>query len=400
VLDLTAFWAGPSSTHLLTALGAEVIKLESIQRPDPVRYTSTRRPPEDHWWEWSWIFQAANGAKRGITIDLGGPRGQALVRELIAGCDVVVENFTPRVLEHFDLEWPEIERINPRAVLVRMPAFGLDGPWRDKTGFAQTMEQLSGLAWMTGWPDGPPIMPGGACDPLAGVHAMIALLVALEHRRQTGRGSQVEATMVEVAINIAAEQVVEYTSTGQLLTRAGNRGPVSAPQGVYATADEEWVAIAVPGDEEWDGLRRALGDPQWAADPALKAEAARRAAHDELDAGLAGWCAAHAATEIVDRLTAAGVPAAVVTSASAVPENEHLRARGYFERRTHPIVGELELPAIPLDFSDRPRPLVTEGAPTVGQHNDDVLERLLGLGPAERDALRAEKVIGERPLGT
>ena len=168
--------------------------------------------------------------------------------------------------------------------MVRMPAFGLNGPWRDRTGFAQTMEQASGMAWMTGFAEGPPIIPRGACDPLAGMHATFALMAALEERDRSGQGHLLEVTMVEAALNVAAEVVIEHSAYGVSLARDGNRGPVSAPQGLYPCQGfEQWLALAVATDEQWAELRLVLGDPEWARDPELDDVAGRRIAHDLID---------------------------------------------------------------------------------------------------------------------
>ncbi|MBY0278689.1 CoA transferase, partial [Candidatus Binatia bacterium] len=290
IVDFTAFWAGPFVTHYLAALGADVIKVESIQRPDGMRFQSVKQPPAELWWEWGALYHGMNLNKRGITLDLTRPEGRALVKRLCAQADATVENFSPRVMDGLGLGWDDLSRVNSRLIVVRMPAFGLDGPWRDRVGFAQTMEQVSGMAWLTGFADGAPVIPRGACDPLAGLHALAALFVALEHRRRTGRGQLVEATMVEAALNAASELVLEHGAYGTLLTRDGNRGPVGAPQNLYACRGKDvWLALSVTGDAEWASLVEVLGAPAWARDPSLANGAARRARHDEIDRALAAW---------------------------------------------------------------------------------------------------------------
>ena len=188
IVDLTAFWAGPAATHLLAAFGADVVKVESIQRPDGIRYSGGMRKDVEDWWEYGWVFQAMNTNKRSVTIDLGSNEGRVLFTELVAGADVVIENFSPRVMDHFGLTADVLLEVNPKVVVARMPAFGLDGPWRERVGFAPTMEQIAGLAWVTGLPEDPPVTPRGACDPLAGVHAAFAVLAALQFAERTGVG--------------------------------------------------------------------------------------------------------------------------------------------------------------------------------------------------------------------
>ncbi|HJQ85655.1 MAG TPA: CoA transferase [Candidatus Binatia bacterium] len=399
VVDLTMFWAGPFVGHFLALLGADVIKLESIQRPDGMRFASTQQPAAERWWEWSAMFHGMNAGKRGITLDLARPRGVALAKALIATADAVVENFSPRVLDNLGLRWEELARENPRLVMVRMPAFGLDGPWRERTGFAQTMEQISGLAWVTGFADGPPLIPRGPCDPLAGMHAVLALLVALEHRRRTGEGQLVEATMVEAALTAAADQVLERQAYGRLVGRNGNRGPVAAPQNVYACrGEEQWIALAVAGDAQWRALVDELGRPGWATDSKLATAAGRRPAHDAIDAELARRFGGEDRDALVVRLLARGIPVAPVLHPREAAVNPQLRARGFFATEQHPVTGAHELPGLPMRFSAQAS-WYRSPAPTLGQHTEEVLREILGVDEPTLAELRAEGIIGDRPAG-
>src|SRR5260370_22764284 len=198
-----------------------------------MRYTSTRPPTEDQGWEWGPLYHGANNTKRGITLDLTQDAGVDLLRRLLETAAVLLENFTPRVMQQFGLGWEAVHALNPTLTMVRLPAYGLDGPWRERTGFAQTMEAITGMAWVTGQPDGPPLLPRGACDPLAAMPAVFATFLALDERVRTGEGRLVEATMIEAALNMAAEQVVEYSAAGPLLGRHANPAPVAAPQAVH-----------------------------------------------------------------------------------------------------------------------------------------------------------------------
>jgi crotonobetainyl-CoA:carnitine CoA-transferase CaiB-like acyl-CoA transferase len=400
VVDFTAFWAGPFATQYLAAMGADVIKVESIQRPDGMRFQSVQPPTSEGWWEWSALFHTVNLGKRGVTLDLGRPAGVELVTRLLESADAAVENFSPRVMDNLGLRYEELAARNPRLIMVRMPAFGLDGPWRDRVGFAQTMEQLSGMAWLTGFPDGPPVIPRGPCDPLAGLHALVALLVALEHRARTGWGQLAEATMVEAALNAAAEMVLEAGAYGARLMRDGNRGPVAAPQNLYACrGDDRWLALAVRGDDEWRALVDVMGEPAWSRDPALATVAGRRAQHDGLDAAIAAWCADRDAGALAEMLVARGIAAAPVVSAARLGDNPQLRARGFFETVAHPVTGTHTHPSLPVRLpADRTRWFVRP-APTLGEHTEEVLRDLLGLDRAAISRLRADGIIGERPQG-
>ena len=400
IVDLTCFGAGPSASVTLAALGADVVKVEAVQRPDGMRFTSTRPPGTEQWWEWAPVFCGTNAGKRDVTLDLGDAEGRALLLRLVETADAVLENFSPRVMEQFDLDWPVIRDANPRTVMVRMPGFGLDGPWRDRTGYAPTMEQLTGLAWITGWDDLPPIVPRGPCDPLAGQHAAFALLVALEERDRTGAGLLLEVPMVESALATATGPVVEAAAYGVVQGREGNRGPVAAPQGVYACADpDRWVAVAVATDQQWSALCTVLDRADLAADPALADHGTRRSAGDHVDEALAPWIAARAAADVVAALVEAGVPAAEVVSPGAVDRNPQLVARGFFESIDRAVVGVHRVPSLPYRFASRgDAPWHRTPAPLIGEHNDEVLGGELGLGAEDLARLRNRAVIGERPL--
>ena len=395
VLDCTAWWAGPAASHVLACLGADVIKVESGGRPDLMRFTSTKRPGDGQWWEWGPLFHGVNVGKRGITLDLTRREGVDVFERLLGTADAVLENYTPRVMDQFGLGWKRVHEVNRRTVMVRMPAFGLDGPWRDRTGFAQTMECVAGMAWMTGFPDGPPVLVRGACDPLAGVHAAFATMLALAERDRRGEGMLVEAAMVEAAVNVAAEQVIEHDLTGALRTRSGNRSELAAPQGVYQCAGEDrWVALSVTDDDQWRALVDALGHPEWAG--GLDQMDARRAAHDQTDDQLRAWFAARDPDEVADLLSRAGVPAEVVLPAKDILENPQIRHRRLFEEEVHPVTGTNPIAGLPFRFSHVDR-WARRPSPTIGEHNDEVLGEV--VSPDELEALRAKGVIGEGLAG-
>ncbi|CDO90840.1 CoA-transferase [Mycobacterium triplex] len=403
VLDMTTFWAGPCGTHFLAMLGAEVIHVESARRPDGTRLIAGIPITEDQWWEKSPIFAALNTNKKGLTLDLQSGRGRELLRDLIATCDVVVENFTPRVLDQIGLDFAAVQSIRPDVVMVRMPGFGLDGPWRDNPAFAYVIEAASGISWLTGYPDRTPYDPYSVGDACAGVHALNAILLALEHRRRTGEGVFVEAAMVDAALSISAEQVIEYSAYGALLERDGNRGPTAAPQNLYRSNDidefgrlDSWVAIAVATDEQWEKLCRAIGSPSWATDPALSSEAGRRAHQDLIDEQLAAWCENRTRDDIVTTLWDAGVPVAKVLQPHRQTELEQLAFRGFFEDVDHPVNGRARLSSVPMRFSSGPELFHANPAPTLGQHNHELLAEL-GLSPAEIADLEAGGVIGVIP---
>jgi len=392
VIDLTSWWAGPSSTQALAALGADVVHVESITHPDGMRLTGMMFGAEE-WWEWGHMFVAANHDKRDITLDLGSEAGRDLVLRLIDSADLVVENFSPRVMEQFDLDWDVIHDRNPRCVMMRMPAFGLDGPWRDRVGFAQTMEQMSGMAWLTGHADDQPRIMRGPCDPIAGMHGAFAALLALRERDRTGVGSFVESPMVEAAINCSAEMIVEWTANGVALERLGNRSRFAAPQGVYRVAgDEKWIAVSVETDEQWVSLA-ALLELDATEFPSVED---RRRHHDELDASIGQWATTHAMDAAVAALEAAGVPAIECRNHGMLRFHPQFEARGFYEQVAHPAVGTHLMPGQPYRLRGIDRWIGTP-TPTLGEHNHELLLEL-GLSASEIAELEVSGEIGTSPV--
>lgn len=396
VFDMTSFWAGPAASQILAAFGADVIKVESAQRPDGTRLATSYGVGGDRPWERAPLFLACNSAKRGITLDLTRPRGRDLARRVLSGCDVLIENYTPRVLERFGL-LGDVDRDD--LIVVRMPAWGLDGPWRDLPGFAQTMEQVTGLGWVTGRVDGPPLVPRGPCDPNGAYHAAFAVMLAILDRDRSGQGQLVESALVDAALAVAAEQVVEHSASGVRIDRIGNRSRHHAPQGVYAaSADEEWVAISVTDDEQWTALAGGIGSPGLAVDPRLATVQGRHDNADEIDAVISAWCRSRDADQAADALRSVGVPAERVRAPREVGTIEQLRHRGFFESVDHPVAGSVRLPRFPATMRGRPGPFHRSPAPTLGQHGRAVLAELAGVTPDEYEDLLADAIVGEVPL--
>jgi crotonobetainyl-CoA:carnitine CoA-transferase CaiB-like acyl-CoA transferase len=372
VADFTAFWAGPLAAHILAGLGAEVIHVEGPRRPDGIRMNTLRSLSDPAWWEWSPLFCGANTNKRGIAVDLSTPEGHEIATRLLATCDVMIENFSPRVVEQLGLGPDVTMTANPRLVVVRMPAFGVSGPWRDRVGFAQTIEQATGLAFLTGYVDETPVMPNGMCDPIAGVHAAIAALVALHARESTGRGQVVETPMVGGALNTAAEQIVEYSAHAHLMRSMGNRSPFVAQEVLRCAGDDDWVAITLPDERSREALQAETG----AADL------------DEL----ARWCATRTTVEVETLAHRLRVPAARVAWAHEAIDFSQLVTRDFFEDVTHPVTGTHPYIAFPVRFSAGPHRWNRNPSPTLGGDNESVLAEL-GFEPADIAALTERNVI-------
>lgn len=401
ILDVTCWWAGPSNTQILAAMGADVIHVESIAHADPMRYAAAVMfLDRDQWWELSSFYLGINTNKRGITLDLNNPDGVALAERLVEWADIVVENYTPRVMPKFGLSWERIHQLNPKAVMVRQPAFGLDGPWADRVGFAQNMEQMAGMAFLTGYRDQEPLVPRGPGDPLGGAHAAFATLAALARRDATGEGVLVEVPLIEGSLNITAEPVVEFSAYGRLMERDGNRSAHVAPQGLYSCiGDEQWLALSVATDEQWNALASVLCDVELVADRSLSTLAGRRAAHDLLDEMIGAWAAERSLEAALEDLNAAGVPAAALADPRTIHTHPHFVARGFYEDAAHPVVGSVPIAGMPFRMTGVDN-WIAAPAPLMGQHNAEVLGGLLGLDADRLAKLTEAGVIGERPVGS
>ena len=406
VVDLTAFWAGPVIGYACAVLGAEVIHVESTKRPDGIRLNATKPMSEPSWWEWCPMFHGSNTNKLDLAVELDTARGRELFLDLVAHSDVVLENFSPRVLEQLDLDQDVLLARNPELVVLRAPGYGITGPWRERLAYAPTIEAQAGLAWTSGFTDRGPEPPSGIADALGGAHATVALLLALEYRRRTGRGMFVECPMVGASLNLAAEQIVEYAASGRLMERRGNRSATCIPQGVYRTDDvdahgrrDSWVAISVASDDQWRALGSTMGASHLARDPALATVDGRRAAEDRIDEVIAAWCATRLVDEIVGRLSGAGVPAERVVPAHEHNLSEQVVWRRLFERVDHPVTGAVECIGAPFRHANGPHVHNRRPAPRLGEHNREILTRILGLSDDVIDELEADGVIGDTVIG-
>jgi crotonobetainyl-CoA:carnitine CoA-transferase CaiB-like acyl-CoA transferase len=399
VVDLTSWWVGALATQTLAMLGADVVHVEGVSHPDGMRLTGVTYAKSEDWWEWGHMFSAANTTKRGITLDIGTPAGRALLDRLIEWGDVLVENFSPRVAESWGLTPEAVHACNSRIVYQRMPAYGLTGPWRDRPAFAQTVEPMSTMASITGYRDAMPLAKGGLADSVAGMHGAWAAIVALAEQRNRGSGVFVEAVMLEAALNVSAQPLLEYTAYGRVMTRLGNQSSHAAPQGVYGCAGtEQWLAISVTDNDQWKALAELVGGRDLASSPRYETAADRHRHHDELDALLKGWAATRDAQQTSKLLASLSIPAAACWDHRLLDEHPQYRARKLFSCVDHPVVGRYHAPGLPYRF-ESVETWVRTPAPTFGQHNDEVLRDIVGLDEHEIENLASAGVIANRPRG-
>ena len=402
IIDLTMGWAGPTATRQMADLGADVIKIESCQYPDWFRGTDTRPPyHEEKTYEKNYWFQMMNRNKRGITLDLTQQAGLSLLKRLMADADAVIDNYAADVLPRLGLDTQAILNINPRLVVVTMPAFGITGAWSNARAYGSTLEQASGLPSITGPETQPPTMLHAALgDPVGGLNGAASLMLGLMHQQTTGEGQHIDLSQVQCLLPFVAAAIVETTATGKPPRRTGNRHPEYVPHGCFpCLGDDQWIAIAVRSDDEWQKLCTVMRRPDLAADPDLRTAAGRRAHEERVELAVRQWTMIVRPDPAMVSLQAAGVPAGVAELPGDLASDPHLMATGHWQPVTRPFMGPHLIPSVAYREGDARTPYALRNtAPTVGQHNHEVLRELLKLDDSEIDALAKNGVIGNEAV--
>jgi crotonobetainyl-CoA:carnitine CoA-transferase CaiB-like acyl-CoA transferase len=398
VLDLTMVWAGPAGTRLLADMGAEVIKVESARSWDMLRSLHFLGGQTERWWNKSAYFNHNNRNKYACTIDLQTERGRELALRLAAQSDVVVENYRADVLPKLRLDYDDLRAAKADVILVSMPSHGKSGPESHHVAYGTNVEQLAGLASVSGYAgDGPHKSPIAYGDPNAGAIAAAATLAALHHRERTGQGQHVEVAQWEALSGVVGEFVLGYQMTGELPERLGNRH-VSRAQGVYRCAggDDMWLAVSVGSDAQFAALCGVLGQPELARDERFADVVSRRRNQDAFDVIMSGWTEGRTQDEAARQLQAAGVAAAPVRRIQELMADEHLRARGFWEEVTQADAGTWEMEGPTWRLSRTPAH-VRVPPPMFGEHNDYAFRTLLGLSEDEIAALYDDGVACREP---
>ncbi|MFU8814842.1 MAG: CaiB/BaiF CoA transferase family protein [Pseudomonadales bacterium] len=398
IVDLTMGWAGPLATRHAADLGADVIKVESCVRFDWWRsWEATPAWIADDGAEKSTQFNMVNRNKRAITLDLEHPEGRRLLLALVATANAVVENYSGGVLPKLDLGYEVFREVRPDVVLLSMPAFGSTGPWASFRAYGSTVEQSSGLPHLHGYADDPPTMLHVAYgDAVGGVNGAAALLTALRHQHRTGQGQYVDLSQVEAMFPLAAHGILAQAAAGAPPARRANRSSQVAPHGVYPCrsdegAPDEWLLLQVLDETQWRSLVELV--PELQGFGGLDDRVARA---DELDQAITAWTRPQRAHSLMQQLQAASIPAAATHAASTLLHDPHLTARGYWQWLERAVVGNQPNPSPPYRDGSDPIPIRTV-APTLGQHNREVLGGILGLDEEALAALEAGGVIGDRP---
>jgi benzylsuccinate CoA-transferase BbsF subunit len=392
--DLTWAGAGPFSTKLFSDFGAEVIKVESASRVDPVRAGG---PYKDGiaGINRSGYFASRNTGKKSLAMNLKSSKSRDILYEIIKSSDVVSNNFGPGAMDRLGLGYEDVKAIKPDIIYLSMPMYGEDGPLAGLLGVGMTISAVTGLMWQTGYQGEGPIGPGThfpdhAANPY---HAAFAVMAALRHRRATGRGLKIDLSQVESTINCMGLPFMTYSLTGQEQERMGNRSLCYAPHNIYRCAgDDEWCAIAVETESQWRALCQVIGSDELLHDQSLVTAAGRLQSVERIDQVVSQWTLMHHAEIVMHHLQAAAVPAGKVMNARDLMENdEQLKHRGYWQTIDHPEIGKSRFTSPPY-LLDGER-VTLKRPPLLGEHSEDVLQNLLGYSSDQIQSLREEGVL-------
>ena len=399
IIEPGQVWALPYAISPLAAYGAEVIKVESAVRPD-----SSRGSPQpgsevgDQPWNNGGMYHEANRNKLGISLDLNTDRGKELFKELVSVSDVVAQNFPPRVMRNFGLDYLELRKIKPDIIVLDSTAYGSSGPWENYIGYGSSLQAVTGLTYVTGYEDSGPVQGGILFnDTLGALNATYAILLALAHRERTGQGQWIDLSQYEAGVAHLGEAFMEYEMNGVAPTRRGNSHPDHAPYGLYPCAgDDGWVSLTVTSDAAWANFVRAVGEA-WASNRDWETAESRLSQRKSLDEAIGRWTSDKDKHEVMHLLQSGGVACGAVYNTRDIATDAHHADRGFFEISQHPEpVGPRphSAPLFGLTGVDRPPDRL---APRFGEANRKVFQELLGRTDQEYDELMDQQVISDVP---
>ena len=387
VIELGTLIAGPFCARMLAEFGAEVIKIESPDGGDQLRQWRKMYEGTSLWW----YVQARN--KKSVTVNLREPAGQEIVRELARDADLVVENFRPGALEKWNIGWEQLSAINPKLIMVRLSGYGQDGPYRDRPGFGVVAEAMSGMRYVTGYPEQPPVRLGISIgDGIASLHGVIGAMMALHHRTANGgKGQIVDVALYESVFNMMESFIPEYDVLGYKRERAGNALPGITPSNTYATRDGKYVIIGANNDSIFKRMMIAAGRDDLAHDATLATNSGRVPRAAELDKAIDDWTRKHDLAAVLKALEDAQIPAGRVYDPEDILNDVHYKARNMIEQWKLPDGKPMRIPAVTPKLSDTPGGTRWLG-PKLGEHTAQVLSAL-GYSEARQAELRAGGVI-------
>ena len=382
MLDLTWVYAGPAATRYLADYGATVVRVETQRKIDALR---VGQPFKDGaaGIERSGGYSNVNVGKLGLCLNLATPEARNVALKLVEWADVLVENFSPKAMKAWELDYARLRSVKPELIMVSTCLSGQTGPHALLAGYGTMGAALSGFGFLTGWPDRDPAAPFMAyTDYVAPKFVMATTLAALEQRRRTGQGQHIDCSQAECSIHFLGDAFLDYYVNGNIPSARGNASPHYAPTGVYrCIGTDRWVALAAPDAAAWSSLC-GLGNPAWESDARFATPEARLANREALDERIAAWTAQHDVDELERLLVAAGVPVHRVSTSADSFSDPQLSAREHFVTLEHPIFGAVPLESSRMRFSRTPATAAWPG-PTLGQHNEYVLSQILGLSEDE-----------------
>lgn len=402
MIDFGTAWAGSVAGHILADMGAEVIKIESRAKVDPLRYGPgpeikerlEKATPEEKLELNPW-FHVVNRGKLDGTLNLKNPKGIDLLKRLIVQSDVVLDNFTPGVLERMGLGYSALCQVKPDIILVSLSSAGQHGPLEDVRAYASTLAALCGIDSLIGYHDEavPGQMRFAYCDMNASIHGALAVLIALLYRNHSGKGQYVDISQWETTTGLLGEAIMDYVMNGRVWGPQGNRHPAMAPHGNYhCQGEDKWVSIAVETDEEWHSLCRAMGEPPWTQKERFNDKFGRLTHQDELDKLIGQWTRSYSTYQVMEMLQKAGVAATPVLNLDDRYTDPHLKAREACVEMEHPVAGREPIYGVSWKLNDTPG-RVMGNAPLLGQHNSYLFGELLGIPEGEIKALTEGQVI-------
>ncbi len=389
VLDCATFIAGPCCATFLGEFGAEVIKIELPQTGCPLRKFGTMTETGD---SLPWLSESRN--KQSLTLDLRTPEGAQILKDLVAKSDVLVENFQPGTMEGWGLGWEVLKAINPKLVMVRISAYGQTGPYAGRPGFGRIANAFGGISYLAGYPDRPPVTPGSATLPdyLSGMFGAMGALMALRTVEQSGLGQVVDIGLYESIFRLLDELAPAYAFKGYVRERMGPGTVNVVPHSHYPTKDGRWIAIACTNDKIFARFAEVASEPEVAGKGKWGTIAQREAARSEVDQWVTDWTLKHDRDEILQLCDKGQVPCGPLLSIAEIFEDPQYAARGNIARISHPVLGELALPAVVPRLTETPGRIASLG-PTLGQDTETILTGLLGRTAVEVGALRAKGVV-------
>ncbi|WP_250470036.1 CoA transferase [Caballeronia sp. GAFFF2] len=387
VLDLSRFIAGPHCAMQLADLGADVTKVERVRTGDDTRALAPKIEDE------SIYFMVFNRNKRSLTLNFREPRAQALLRDLIAKADVVVENFRPGTMEKMGCDWDTLHALNPRLIMARISGYGQTGSMAGEPCFDAIAQASTGLMDLTGQPDGPPTVAGTfIVDYTTALYTTIGVLSALAHRDKTGEGQMVDVSLMGSGVSLLLTAVSEQALLGRTMTRVGSRDRYSSPAQTFQSRDGHWVYLIAGNDAHFPRLARAMQRPELLDDPRFATHAARMSHIVEIEAVVAEWVAHHDADEVVARLRAVEVSSSKVATVADVVASPYMREAGHVTTVHHPKAGDVPMQGLPIRLSATPAS-IRKSAPLLGEDNASVLDEWLGLSDTDVAALRQDGLI-------